>query len=159
MDKITSFTINHLTLLPGIYVSRIDYVDDTPITTYDIRMKAPNDEPVMHPDEMHAIEHLAATYLRNHCIFGNNIIYFGPMGCRTGFYLLVKGDLSSKEIAPLVTETFEFIKEFDNPIPGASARDCGNYQDMNLSMARYQSKLFLENTLYQLADKNLIYPE
>lgn len=159
MDKIASFTINHLTLLPGIYVSRIDYIGDTAITTYDIRMKKPNHEPVMHPDEMHAIEHLAATYLRNHCIFGNDIIYFGPMGCRTGFYLLMKGDLSSEEIAPLVTETFEFISTFDNPIPGASARDCGNYQDMNLSMARYQSKRFLDEILYQLEDEHLTYPE
>lgn len=122
MDKITSFTINHLELLPGIYVSRIDYVDESPITTYDIRMKAPNVEPVLHTDEMHAIEHLAATFLRNHPVYGNDIIYFGPMGCRTGFYLLVKGEVSSREIAPLVTETFEFIKDFKDNIPGACKR-------------------------------------
>lgn len=159
MDKITSFTIDHLKLLPGIYVSRIDYVNDSPITTYDIRMTAPNDEPVMHTDEMHAIEHLAATFLRNHCIHGNDILYFGPMGCRTGFYLLLKGELSSKEIAPLVMETFEFIKDFQNDIPGASAKDCGNFQDMNLPMARYQSNKFLEETLYKLTDATLNYPK
>lgn len=159
MDKITSFTINHLDLLPGIYVSRIDHVDDSPITTYDIRMKAPNLEPVLHTDEMHAIEHLAATFLRNHSTYGNDIIYFGPMGCRTGFYLLLKGELSSKDIAPLVTETFEFIKDFNDDVPGATAKDCGNYLDMNLPMARYESNKFLKGTLYQLSDENLNYPD
>ncbi|HHX59389.1 MAG TPA: S-ribosylhomocysteine lyase [Epulopiscium sp.] len=159
MDKITSFTINHLKLLPGVYVSRIDYVKGEPITTYDIRMKTPNHEPVLHTAEMHAIEHLAATFLRNHCIYGDDIIYFGPMGCRTGFYLLVKGDLSSAEIAPLVTETFEFIKEFKDIIPGASARDCGNHLDMNLPMARYESNKFLQEILYKLKDDNLNYPK
>ncbi|NLI89140.1 MAG: S-ribosylhomocysteine lyase [Epulopiscium sp.] len=159
MDKITSFTINHLDLLPGIYVSRIDYVNDYPITTYDIRMTAPNIEPVLHTDEMHAIEHLAATFLRNHSTYGNDIIYFGPMGCRTGFYLLMKGDLSSKEVAPLITSTFEFIRDFNDDVPGASAKDCGNYLDMNLAMARYQSNKFLNSTLYKLEDKNLNYPK
>lgn len=159
MNKITSFTIDHLKLLPGIYVSRIDYVDDSPITTYDIRMTSPNDEPVMHTDEMHAIEHLAATFLRNHCIYGNDIIYFGPMGCRTGFYLLMKGELSSQDISPLVIETFEFIKDFQNEIPGASAKDCGNYSDMNLPMARYQANKFLNNTLYKLTEDTLNYPK
>ena len=159
MDKITSFTINHLKLLPGIYVSRIDHVNDSPITTYDIRMKTPNDEPAMHTDEMHAIEHLAATFLRNHSIFGDDIIYFGPMGCRTGFYLLMKGELSSAEVAPLVTETFEFIKHFKDAVPGASAKDCGNYSDMNLPMARYESNKFLDQILYQLSDNNLNYPK
>ena len=159
MDKITSFTIDHLKLLPGIYVSRVDYVDGSPITTYDIRMKEPNVEPVMHTDEMHAIEHLAATFLRNHCIYGNDIIYFGPMGCRTGFYLLLKGELSSKDVAPLIMETFEFIKDFHNAIPGASAKDCGNYLDMNLPMARYESNKFLEEILYKLTDENLVYPD
>lgn len=159
MDKITSFTINHLKLLPGIYVSRIDYVGESPVTTYDIRMKAPNLEPVMHTDDMHATEHLAATFLRNHCIFGEDVLYFGPMGCRTGFYLLMKGDLSSREIAPLITETFEFIKDFKDPIPGASAKDCGNYSDMNLPMARYEAARFLKNTLSNLTDSNLTYPK
>ena len=134
MDKITSFTIDHLKLKPGVYVSRVDYMEDLPITTYDIRMKAPNDEPVLHTPEMHTIEHLAATFLRNHCIYGNDIIYFGPMGCRTGFYLLMKGNLSSK-------------------------KDCGNYLDMNLPMARYESNKFLEEILYTLTASNLIYPE
>ncbi len=159
MDKITSFTINHLKLLPGIYVSRIDSVGDSAITTFDIRMKAPNLEPVMHTDEMHAIEHLAATFLRNHSVFGVDVLYFGPMGCRTGFYLLMKGELSSKDIAPLVTETFEFIQDFKEAIPGASARDCGNYSDMNLPMARYESAKFLKHTLSNLTDSNLNYPK
>lgn len=159
MNKITSFTINHLKLLPGVYVSRVDYADDSPITTFDIRMKAPNIEPVMHNAEMHTIEHLAATFLRNHSKYGNDIIYFGPMGCRTGFYLLMKGDISSKDIAPLILETFEFIKDFKDTIPGASAKDCGNYLDMNLPIARYEANKFLEETLYNLTDKNLIYPK
>lgn len=159
MDKITSFTIDHLNLLPGVYVSRIDHMEEMPITTYDIRMTRPNYEPVLQTAEMHAIEHLAATFLRNHCIYGNDIIYFGPMGCRTGFYLVMKGNLSSQEIAPLVMETFEFIKDFDNQIPGASAKDCGNYLDMNLPMARYESNKFLEEVLYKLTDANLVYPQ
>lgn len=159
MNKITSFTINHLDLVPGIYVSRIDYINESPVTTYDIRMKAPNIEPVMHTAEMHAIEHLAATFLRNHPTYADDIIYFGPMGCRTGFYLLVKGDMSSKDIAPLVTETFEFIEAFNDEIPGASPKDCGNYLDMNLPMARYESKKFLQEILYKLEDKNLNYPK
>ena len=158
MEKIASFTVNHLDLLRGIYVSRIDYVNGSPITTYDIRMKVPNLEPVMHTAEMHAIEHLAATYLRNHPTDKDNIIYFGPMGCRTGFYLLTKGDKSSKEIAPLITETFEFVKNFKGDIPGASAKDCGNYLDMNLPMAQYESKKFLDEVLLKLTPDNLIYP-
>lgn len=158
MEKITSFTIDHLNLLRGIYVSRIDYVGDAPVTTYDIRMKAPNIEPVLHTDEMHAIEHLAATYLRNHSTYSEDIIYFGPMGCRTGFYLLMKGEQPSRNVAPLITETFEFIKNFNDAIPGASAKDCGNYLDMNLPMARYESNKFLQEILYKLGDDNLVYP-
>lgn len=158
MEKITSFTINHLNLLRGIYVSRIDYVEGAPITTYDIRMKTPNMEPVLHTAEMHAIEHLAATFLRNHPTYKDDIIYFGPMGCCTGFYLLTKGNRTSKEIAPLITETFEFIKEFNDAIPGASAKDCGNYLDMNLPMARYESRKFLDEVLLKLTTANLVYP-
>lgn len=159
MQKIASFTVNHLDLLRGIYVSRIDYVGDECITTYDIRMKAPNVEPVMHTAEMHTIEHLAATFLRNHSIYKDDIIYFGPMGCRTGFYLILKGDKSSKDIAPLIIETLEFIEKFNADIPGASARDCGNYLDMNLPMARYEAAKYLKEVLYNLTASNLAYPE
>lgn len=159
MEKITSFTINHLDLEPGVYVSRKDKVGDQTITTFDLRMTAPNKEPVMNTAEMHTIEHLAATYLRNHETFGEKTIYFGPMGCRTGFYLLLAGDLESKDIIPLLTDMFTFIRDFHDEVPGASARDCGNYLDMNLPMANYLAKRYLENTLYDIDEKHLVYPE
>ncbi len=159
MKKITSFTVNHLNLLPGIYVSRIDYVGNLPVTTYDIRMKQPNAEPVLHTAEIHTIEHIAATFLRNDPTYGDDIIYFGPMGCRTGFYLIIKGNQSSAEIAPLVTKTFEFISTFDDAIPGASARDCGYHLDMDLAMARYESTKFLNEVLYNLTNDRLVYPD
>lgn len=159
MEKITSFTINHLELLPGVYVSRKDLSGSSTITTFDIRMTRPNYEPVMNTAEMHAIEHLAATFLRNHESWKDKVIYFGPMGCRTGFYLLLSGDLESKEILPLITELFEFIRDFKGDVPGAAARDCGNYLDMNLPMANYLASKFLEEVLYQIDDKRLIYPQ
>lgn len=158
MEKIASFTIDHLNLLPGIYVSRKDHVQENVLTTFDIRMTRPNHEPVMNTAEMHAIEHLAATYLRNDKDLGNKIIYFGPMGCRTGFYLILSGDYASRDAVALVTKTFEFIAGFEGPIPGASAKDCGNYLDMNLPMAKYEARKFLEKTLHLITDKNLIYP-
>lgn len=159
MEKITSFTINHLDLEPGVYVSRKDSVGEHTITTFDLRMTAPNKEPVMNTAEMHAIEHLAATYLRNHETFGEKILYFGPMGCRTGFYLLLTGDYTSKDIIPLLTSLFEFIRDFQDEIPGASARDCGNYLDMNLPMANWLAKRYLEHTLYCIDEQHLVYPE
>src|SRR5699024_11066021 len=119
----------------------------------------PNKEPVMNTAEMHTIEHLAATYLRNHEVFGEKTIYFGPMGCRTGFYLLLAGDLESKEIILLLTDMFEFIRDFKNEVPGASAKDCGNYLDMNLPMANWLANRYLENTLYSIDDAHLVYPE
>ncbi|MGL4374767.1 MAG: S-ribosylhomocysteine lyase, partial [Turicibacter sp.] len=128
------------------------------VTTFDIRTKLPNREPVMNNAEIHAMEHLAATYLRNHPTAAEQTIYFGPMGCRTGFYIILKGDLKSADIVSLVTETFEFIANYEGEIPGSSARDCGNYLDMNLPMAKYEANLFLENTLRQLTDANLNYP-
>ncbi|MBU3839535.1 MAG: S-ribosylhomocysteine lyase [Candidatus Ruminococcus intestinipullorum] len=158
MEKITSFTIDHLRLVPGLYVSRTDYVNEQPITTFDIRMTSPNDEPVMNTAEMHAIEHLAATFLRNHPDFGKKIIYFGPMGCRTGFYLLLAGDYTSKDIVPLMIELFTFIKNFEGDIPGASAKDCGNYLDMNLPMAKYLATKYLKNVLLNIQEHQLIYP-
>lgn len=158
MKKIASFTVNHIDLLPGIYVSRIDTVGEHTITTYDLRFKRPNKEPVMNTAEIHTIEHIAATYLRNHPEFDNETIYFGPMGCRTGFYLILKGERSSKEIAPLITELFTFVANFEGEVPGASARDCGNYLDMNLPMAKYEAKKYVENILLKLTDANLNYP-
>lgn len=159
MEKITSFTINHLVLEPGIYVSRKDHYGDTVITTFDLRMTGPNKEPVMNTAEMHTIEHLGATYLRNHPDFKDRTVYFGPMGCRTGFYLLLAGDLDSKDIVPLMTGMYEFIRDFDGPVPGAAARDCGNYLDQNLPMARWLANRFLNNTLYGIDSAHLVYPE
>ncbi len=159
MEKIASFTIDHIKLQPGIYVSRKDTFGEAVITTFDLRMTSPNEEPVMNTAEMHTIEHLGATFLRNHTEYKNRTIYFGPMGCRTGFYLLLAGDLSSKDIVPLMTEMFEFIRDFKDEVPGASAKDCGNYLDMNLPMANYVAKHYLENVLYSIDDSCLVYPE
>lgn len=159
MEKIASFTIDHTRLLPGVYVSRKDNVGDNVITTFDIRMTRPNFEPVMNTAEIHTIEHLAATFLRNHSEYGNKIIYFGPMGCRTGFYLVMAGDYESEDIVGLMVELYTFMAEFEGDVPGASARDCGNYLDMNLPMAKYISNKFLHNVLNNISDENLIYPE
>ena len=159
MQKITSFTIDHIRLVPGVYVSRKDPVGNETITTFDLRMTSPNDEPVMNTAEMHAIEHLAATFLRNHADFGSKIIYFGPMGCRTGFYLLLAGDYDSKDIIPLMIELFEFIANFYDEVPGASAKDCGNYLDMNLPMARYLAKKYLNEVLLHITEEQLVYPD
>lgn len=159
MEKIASFTIDHLKLVPGVYVSRKDTIGKEVITTFDLRMTSPNDEPVMNTAEVHTIEHLAATFLRNHPVYGNKTIYFGPMGCRTGFYLLLAGNLTSKEILPLMIEMFEFIRDFNGEVPGASPKDCGNYLDMNLPMANYLAKRYLDNVLYNINDSRLIYPE
>lgn len=159
MEKIASFTIDHLKLVPGVYVSRKDTIGKEVITTFDLRMTSPNDEPVMNTAEVHTIEHLAATFLRNHPVYGNKTIYFGPMGCRTGFYLLLAGNLTSKEIIPLMIEMFEFIRDFNVEVPGASPKDCGNYLDMNLPMANYLAKRYLDNVLYNIDDSCLVYPE
>ena len=158
MQKITSFTIDHLKLIPGVYVSRVDYAGESPITTFDLCMTSPNDEPVMNTAEMHTIEHLAATFLRNHAEFGDKTIYFGPMGCRTGFYLLLSGKYESRDIIPLMQEMFSFIAAFEGEVPGASAKDCGNYLDMNLPMAKYLAKKYLEEVLTDITDERLIYP-
>ncbi len=159
MEKITSFTINHLLLQPGVYVSRKDPVGGTVVTTFDLRLTSPNEEPVMNTAEMHTIEHLAATFLRNHKDYGSKTVYFGPMGCRTGFYLLLTGDYESRDIVPLMIEMWEFIRDFEGDVPGASARDCGNYLDMNLPMAKYLAKRYLENVLYDIKEDRLVYPE
>ncbi|CUU46558.1 S-ribosylhomocysteine lyase [Clostridium beijerinckii] len=159
MEKIASFTINHLELLPGVYVSRQDKFGDTVLTTFDIRMTRPNFEPTMNTAEMHAIEHLAATFLRNHKDYADKTVYFGPMGCRTGFYLILHGDYKSKDIVPLLTELYKFMAEFEGDIPGASAKDCGNYLDMNLPMAKYLTNKFLNDILLNITEKNLVYPD
>ena len=158
MEKIASFTVDHLNLLPGIYVSRKDTLTNDVITTFDLRMTRPNFEPVMNTAEIHAIEHLGATYLRNHKEFGQKTIYFGPMGCRTGFYLLLKGDYESKDIVELMIELYKFIKDYEGEIPGQSPKDCGNYLDMNLGMAKYLSAKYLE-VLLNIGEENLRYPE
>ena len=160
MDKITSFTINHLLLEPGVYVSRKDNAgENAVVTTFDIRMTSPNDEPVMNTADVHTIEHLGATFLRNHPVWKDQVLYFGPMGCRTGFYLLLAGDHTSKEIVPLMKELFTFIRDFEGEVPGASPKDCGNYLDMNLPMAEWLAKRFLERDLENIDDAHLVYPE
>ena len=186
MKKIASFTIDHIKLQPGIYVSRKDHIGADTITTFDLRMTSPNEEPVMNTAELHTIEHLGATFLRNHPTFADKTVYFGPMGCRTGFYLLLAGDYESKDIVPLVTEgrclwihnllreagdyeskdivplvteMFTFIRDFHDEVPGASPKDCGNYLDMNLSMANYLAKKYLDEVLTDIKADRLIYPE
>ncbi len=159
MEKITSFTIDHLKLQPGVYVSRKDPVGDSVVTTFDLRMTSPNEEPVMNTAEVHTIEHLAATYLRNDPQYKDRVLYFGPMGCRTGFYLLLAGDYESKDLVGLVTALFEFIRDYKDEVPGASPKDCGNYLDMNLGMANYLAKKYLDQVLYQIDDARLIYPQ
>lgn len=158
MEKITSFTIDHTRLLPGIYVSRLDKVSDKPVTTFDIRITRPNYEPVMNTAEIHTMEHLGATFLRNHRDYGDKVIYFGPMGCRTGFYLILSGEYTSGDIVPLIKELFEFMAEYEGDVPGASPSDCGNYLDMNLPMARYISRKYIDNVLNRLDESRLNYP-
>lgn len=159
MEKIISFTIDHLKLLPGLYVSRKDNVSNEVITTFDIRMTRPNYEPVMNTAEVHTIEHLGATFLRNDKEYKDKVIYFGPMGCRTGFYMVLAGDYQSKDILPLVTRMYEFMKNFNGDVPGACAKDCGNYLDMNLNMAKYVCKKYYDEVLKNISDDKLIYPE
>lgn len=158
MKKIPSFTIDHNQLLPGIYVSRKDNVGNDVVTTFDIRMKAPNREPALHPGALHTIEHLAATYLRNNEEWQDRIVYWGPMGCLTGNYLLMKGDMKSEEIVKLMIDTFEFVANYDGVVPGTEPQDCGNYLLHDLPMARYEAKQYLK-VLKNIKPKNLNYPE
>ena len=158
MEKIASFTIDHILLQPGAYVSRKDRIGAETVTTFDLRLTSPNEEPVMNTAEIHAMEHLAATFLRNDPVWKDRVIYFGPMGCRTGFYLLLAGDLASEDILPLVKGCFAFIRDFRGEIPGASAKDCGNYLDMNLPMANYWGKKYSE-LLENITPDRLVYPE
>ena len=160
MEKIPSFTINHILLKRGIYISRRDVTASGDIlTTFDVRMKEPNREPAVSQSALHTIEHLAATFLRNHPTWKNEIIYWGPMGCCTGNYLIVKGELSSRDILPLMIETFEFIRDFEGDIPGATPRDCGNYLLNNLPMAKWEAEKYLREVLTVATEENLVYPE
>ena len=158
MEKIASFTIDHIKLQPGAYVSRKDKIGAETVTTFDLRITSPNDEPVMNTAEVHTIEHLAATYLRNDPTWKDKVLYFGPMGCRTGFYLLLWGDHSSRDVLELVKDCFRFVRDYRDEVPGASAKDCGNYLDMNLSMANYWGRRYTE-LLENMDDSRLVYPE
>ena len=159
MEKIASFTVNHLDLLPGLYVSRKDYIGEEVITTFDIRITRPNAEPVMDTPGVHSIEHLGATFLRNHGEWKDRVIYFGPMGCRTGFYMLLAGDMSSADAVPLVRELMDFIIGFEGEIPGYSPRDCGNYLDNNLSVAQYYAAKYKREVLDNIRPECLNYPQ
>ena len=158
MEKIASFTVDHIKLLPGLYVSRKDKVGAETVTTFDLRLTKPNEEPVLNTAEVHTIEHLGATYLRNEPAWKDKVLYFGPMGCRTGFYLLLAGDYSSREVLPLVTECFRFIRDYRDAVPGASPKDCGNYLDMNLPMANYWGAKYV-GVLENADETRLNYPE
>lgn len=162
MKKIESFNVNHELLQRGLYVSRKDYDNDTNqviATTFDIRLKEPNREPVINTAELHTIEHLGATFLRNHDKYKKEVIYFGPMGCRTGFYVIFKGDLTSEDIIDIIREMFKFIAEYEGEIPGADPKSCGNYLDQNLTMARYEANKFYKEILEHIKKANLVYPE
>lgn len=158
MEKITSFTIDHIKLEPGLYVSRKDKVGSETVTTFDLRLTKPNGEPVMNTAEVHAMEHLAATFLRNDAQWKDKVLYFGPMGCRTGFYLLLTGDYESSDVVDLVKRCFAFIGDYHGDVPGASAKDCGNYLDMNLPMANYWGKRYAA-LLENIDRDHLVYPE
>ena len=158
MEKITSFTIDHIRLQPGLYVSRKDKVGAETVTTFDLRLTSPNEEPVLNTAEAHTIEHLAATYLRNEPDWKDRVLSFGPMGCRTGFYLLLAGDYASRDVLELVKSCFCFIRDYTGEVPGASARDCGNYLDMNLPMANYWGKRYA-SLLENIDDTRLVYPQ
>ena len=158
MKTIASFTIDHIKLLTGLYVSRIDMVGDQAVTTFDIRMTRPNAEPVMDTAAAHAIEHLGATYLRSDAEWGSRVVYFGPMGCRTGFYLILAGQLTSKDVFGLVKAMMEFIAAYEGDIPGASAVQCGNYLDLNLSMAKWHARKYLSEVVQDMDEARLNYP-
>ena len=159
MEKIASFTIDHIKLQPGVYVSRKDHIGSETITTFDLRMTNPNEEPVMNTAEVHTMEHLGATFLRNDPVWKDRVIYFGPMGCRTGFYMLLAGDLESRDVVSLVTRMYEFMRDFEGEVPGASPKDCGNYLDMNLGMAKFLAAKYLDEVLYDIEEDRLVYPE
>ena len=157
MEKIASFTVNHLSLIPGLYVSRIDKVNDSFVTTFDIRITRPNTEPVMDNPGIHALEHLGATFLRNHKVWKDLIIYFGPMGCRTGFYMILSGKYNPQDVYNLVNEMFNFIINYEGVIPGASPIECGNYLDLNLDMAKFYARKYKESVLDDFTEEKYNY--
>lgn len=159
MKKIESFQVNHLKLKRGIYVSRKDNIGENIITTFDIRMKEPNNEPVINIAELHTIEHLGATFLRNHKVYDKETIYYGPMGCRTGFYVIFKDDLKSSDVYEIIKEMFNFIMNYEGEVPGADAKSCGNYLDMNLNMAKYEASKFYNEVLLNMTEENFNYPQ
>ena len=159
MNKIPSFTINHDKLLRGIYVSRKDVVGNEMVTTFDIRMKEPNREPALHNGAIHTMEHLAATYLRNDPEWKDRVVYWGPMGCLTGNYLLLRGDLQSRDIVDLMRRTFRFVADYEGDIPGAAPHDCGNWLLHDLPMARLEARKYLDEVLMNISDENLVYPQ
>ncbi|MDE7122405.1 MAG: S-ribosylhomocysteine lyase [Oscillospiraceae bacterium] len=154
MERITSFTINHLKLFPGLYVSRKDQHEHCVVTTFDLRMTAPNREPVIDMPALHTIEHLSATYLRN-SERKNEIVYFGPMGCRTGCYLVMFGDLHSEDIFNLILDLCNFILDYDDEIPGAKPEQCGNYSEQNLNMAKFYIRRYRDALVN---DRRFVYP-
>ena len=158
MEKITSFTIDHIRLQPGLYVSRKDAVGSETVTTFDLRLTSPNEEPVMNTAEVHTIEHLAATFLRNDPAWKDRVLYFGPMGCRTGFYLVAFGELESADVADLVRRMFDFIRNFEGEIPGAKPEECGNYHDNDLVQAKWWARRYMANTLEVLDEAHTHYP-
>lgn len=159
MEKIPSFTIDHIRLLRGVYVSRQDVVGGEIVTTFDVRMKEPNREPALSPSAIHTMEHLVATFLRNHLVWASRIIYWGPMGCLTGNYLIVRGDVPSRDIVPLLREAFSFVASYEGEVPGATARDCGNHLLMNLPEAQWEARKYLSEVLDNISEENLNYPE
>lgn len=158
MNKIASFKIDHTKLIPGLYVSREDLVGDCVVTTFDIRVCQPNTLNIMGTGEIHTIEHIIATYLRNHENWSDKVIYFGPMGCRSGFYMILAGKYSSDEVLPLVRDCFSFTASFEGAIPGATAVECGNYLDMDLSTAKKRAADYVA-TLNNITPCQLVYPE
>ena len=159
MDKIASFTVNHEKLLPGVYVSRRDVFGNTVLTTFDLRFTRPNVEAPLDTAGVHTIEHMWATFFRNHPMWARRTVYFGPMGCRTGFYLILEGELEPRDILPLLLAASDWTLSYEGEIPGYSPRDCGNYLDMNLGMANYLAEKYLDQVLYHIDDSRLIYPE
>ena len=156
MEKIASFTINHLKLQPGIYVSRRDNIGNETLTTFDLRMTSPNEEPVMNTAEVHTIEHLGATFLRNHELYKEKTVYFGPMGCRTGFYFIVRDDVDNAKVLSLIKAAFEFIADYNGEIPGATERECGNYRDHDLAGAKAEAAKYAQ-VLACLSPDNMNY--
>lgn len=159
MNKIASFTVNHIDLLTGVYVSRRDKVGAEVITTFDLRFTRPNEEPPMDTPGIHTIEHLGATFLRNHPVWSEKTIYFGPMGCRTGFYVIFAGDLQSEDILDVLREMAEYVLNYEGEIPGYSPRDCGNYLDNNLTLAKYYMKKYKTEVLDNPVTERLVYPQ